>query len=47
MPEQIRAKLAALREEFAQRAKASAAERRRNYWRAILHRDTYHSTTGA
>lgn len=43
MTPQIRAKLAALREEFARLAKQREAQRRANYWRSVLERTTYHS----
>lgn len=36
MPADIRAKLAALREEFAKLAKQREAERRQNYWRSVI-----------
>lgn len=36
MPDHIRAKLAALREEFATLAKQREYERRLNYWRSVI-----------
>ena len=36
MPDHIREKLAALRQEFADLAKKRQAERRLNYWRSVL-----------